>query len=110
MPPHNPATAAPAAGPLRRITAMAARADPEARAKIVSVNMAVCFDAETAAGKPKGAGLINHSFIHCRQKEKPAEYPAGFHLEEEMGTSHPNFLASMLVILIIKVKIIIRKR
>jgi hypothetical protein len=38
------------------------------------------------------------------------EWPAGFHLEEEMEMKHPNFLALMLVIVIIKVKIIIRKR
>ncbi len=35
--------------------------------------------------------------------------PAGFNLEEEMQ-HHLNFLAIMLVIVIIKVKIIIRKR
>jgi hypothetical protein len=35
--------------------------------------------------------------------------PTGFHLEEEMR-EHLNFLALMLVIVIIKVKIIIKKR
>ncbi|MEA2791386.1 MAG: hypothetical protein QOG73_3792 [Acetobacteraceae bacterium] len=42
--------------------------------------------------------------------KKPAEFPAGFNLEEEMNTTHLYFLAMMLVIVIIKVKIIIRKR
>ncbi|MDR3530856.1 MAG: hypothetical protein P4L90_09920 [Rhodopila sp.] len=36
--------------------------------------------------------------------------PTGFHLEEEMTREHLNFLAPMLVIVIIKVKIIIKKR
>jgi hypothetical protein len=38
------------------------------------------------------------------------DWPAGFHLEEGMPRTHLNFLALMLVIVIIKVKIIIRKR
>jgi hypothetical protein len=42
--------------------------------------------------------------------EKPAGLSAGFHPEEEMATKHLNFLALMMVIVIIKVKIIIRKR
>ena len=42
--------------------------------------------------------------------EKPAgNGPAGFNLEEEMR-KHLNFLAHILVIVIIKVKIIIKKR
>jgi len=42
--------------------------------------------------------------------EKPAGFPHRLHLEEEMLTTHLNFLALMLVIVIIKVKIIIKKR
>jgi hypothetical protein len=38
------------------------------------------------------------------------DFPAGFHLEEEMPNTHLNFLALTLVIVIIKVKIIIKKR
>ena len=39
--------------------------------------------------------------------QKPAEYPAGFHLEEGMH-NHLNFLALIVVIVIIKVKIIFK--
>jgi hypothetical protein len=42
--------------------------------------------------------------------EKPAGWPAGFNLEEEMASIHLNFLVPIMVILTIKVKIIIRKR
>jgi hypothetical protein len=42
--------------------------------------------------------------------EKPAEYPAGLTLEEKMPREHLVFLALMMVIVIIKVKIIIKKR
>jgi hypothetical protein len=42
--------------------------------------------------------------------EKPAGFPHRLNLEEEMATKHLNFLALMIVIVIIKVKIIIKKR
>jgi hypothetical protein len=38
------------------------------------------------------------------------DFPTGFNLEEEMARKHLNFLALMLVIVIIKVKIINKKR
>ncbi len=42
--------------------------------------------------------------------EKPAGFSHRLNLEEEMALKHLNFLALMVVILIIKVKIIIKKR
>ena len=42
--------------------------------------------------------------------EKPTGFSRRLNLEEEMPTKHLNFLALMLVIVIIKVKIIIKKR
>jgi hypothetical protein len=42
--------------------------------------------------------------------EKPAGFSRRLNLEEEMPTKHLNFLALMVVILIIRVKIIIKKR
>jgi hypothetical protein len=58
----------------------------------------------------KKAVAVNYSFINGRQKGKAGgNGPAGFHLEEEMK-EHLNFLAFIMVIVIIKVKIIIRKR
>jgi hypothetical protein len=54
---------------------------------------------------------VNHSFILCCQKGKAdGNVPAGFNLEEEMTEPHLHFLAVMVVIVIIKVKIIIKKR
>jgi hypothetical protein len=51
-------------------------------------------------------------FVHLSPSKWKSrrDWLAGFHLEEEMRTTHLNFLALMLVIVIIKVKIIIRKR
>jgi hypothetical protein len=51
-------------------------------------------------------------FVHtllrkCRSRR---DFPTGFNLEEEMPNNHLYFLAMMLVIVIIKVKIIIKKR
>jgi hypothetical protein len=43
----------------------------------------------------------------CRSRR---DFPTGFNLEEEMANNHLYFLAMMLVIVIIKVKIIIKKR
>ncbi len=42
--------------------------------------------------------------------EKPTGFPRRLNLDEEMHCKHLNFLALMLVIVIIKVKIIIKKR
>jgi hypothetical protein len=84
--------------------------------------MAVCSIQEPAAlgGQSPGAngssvdrsGQPNNPFVHNLPStwKSRQDFPAGFHLEEEMATKHLNFLSLMLVILIIKVKIIIRKR
>src|SRR6195952_3265242 len=107
MPPHKAATVAPEAGPLNRMTAIAARAEPDARAKMVSVIQRITEEPEI--GGNMSPNPINHSFIGCRQNgEAGGDGPAGFNLKEEM-TQHLNFLAPILVIVIIKVKIIVKK-
>jgi hypothetical protein len=45
-----------------------------------------------------------------RKRRSRRDFPTGFNLEEEMAYNHLYFLAVMLVIVIIKVKIIIGKR
>jgi hypothetical protein len=87
---------------------MAVRVTPEATAKIALSDL-VKVVAHSSTPPPKAA--VNHSFTHCCQKGKAGgNGPTGFHLEEEMTETHLNFLARMLVIVIIKVKIIIKKR